>query len=411
MNNVQRHWKAVTIHLKKHHKKYIFWAATAALLYKGISLAIAYIVMHNISFSFADIINNWDEWNTDMIIESITENNNPETIIWFNEEWNNLNEEYETDGTEQLDELQIDEEETDELDETDETEQLDELQIDEEETILDENWQENYEEDFIEPQNEIIIEEDNNWNTENTEENEDEGQEKIEEENTNNEISENIDEEDEQQNNGWWNWICDLWDLIIISPNKDDKIWWNINISREYTNNDCIDDKFIVKLWEQNSQYITLYENTDNLTWFEFDSKQLEFWKYTIREINEEGEEIVVHTWEYEWTWTNYFTWYEISVISSDWNTIYRGDDVTFTIDNKEPELTDINTELLENDNWYANIWNTFNIYFKSDENLKNVKVNVLWKYAILENRSNDSYKFTIDFTTWNTQWEIIYWI
>ena len=63
LHHVKKHWKTITLHLKKHHKKYIFWILSATLLWKWVSLIAAYAVIHNLSFSFADVIHEWDENN------------------------------------------------------------------------------------------------------------------------------------------------------------------------------------------------------------------------------------------------------------------------------------------------------------------------------------------------------------
>lgn len=60
INNFRQHTKVVNSHLKVHHKKYVFWLISAALLYKVASLIIAAIFIHNIWYSFADDIVNSD---------------------------------------------------------------------------------------------------------------------------------------------------------------------------------------------------------------------------------------------------------------------------------------------------------------------------------------------------------------
>ena len=96
INQVKKHWKAVTLHLKRHHKKYIFWILSVSLFVKWISLIVAHTLVHNLSF--ANILT-WDD--TDSIINAefddneLTENLdgltdgsdtkiNSENIEWWN---------------------------------------------------------------------------------------------------------------------------------------------------------------------------------------------------------------------------------------------------------------------------------------------------------------------------------------
>ena len=75
IHHVKKHWKTITLHLKKHHKKYIFWILSATLLRKWVSLIAAYALVHNLSFSFADTVHQWDS-NDDWIVAEETINSN-----------------------------------------------------------------------------------------------------------------------------------------------------------------------------------------------------------------------------------------------------------------------------------------------------------------------------------------------
>ena len=76
-SKVKNHSKKIVIHLRKHHRKYIFWILSAALLWKWIGLITTYLVVHNLSFSFADTINteNTDGTDNNEITSTITREN------------------------------------------------------------------------------------------------------------------------------------------------------------------------------------------------------------------------------------------------------------------------------------------------------------------------------------------------
>lgn len=75
-NQAKEHWKKATLHLKRHHKKYIFWILSVSLLVKWISLIVAHTLVHNLSF--ANTVT-WD--NNDSIITSeLNDNNQNESL-------------------------------------------------------------------------------------------------------------------------------------------------------------------------------------------------------------------------------------------------------------------------------------------------------------------------------------------
>ena len=258
LHHVKKHWKTITLHLKKHHKKYIFWILSATLLWKWIGLIATYAVIHHVSFSFADIIHNG--WENEQIIE--TEIVEEETI---NDEWNsNNNEEEDNDILNKEETTLIEEWANDENDDTNNGE-----------TIDSDNWE--------------IIDNDN-WETD---------EEVIDEEVINEEVidEENTDEWDQTN----WNWICDLWDINITNPKQWDITWQTFDISREFTNDDCSNNSYIIKLRDQNDQYLDIFSGDKNETRFNFDSTQLVSWFYDITWSNESWEIIILHEWIYAW--------------------------------------------------------------------------------------------------------------
>ena len=325
IHHVKKHWKTITLHLKKHHKKYIFGILSATLLRKWVSLIATYALVHNLSFSFADTVHQWnsdDNWT--VIEETIVDN---EQEDWAQEGWQWIILKWTW---------------------WEEWEEWEEIEWEEWEEIGWENW---------------------NWN---------------EWENWNWNEWENWDLNEWESltiNGAESNWICDSWDIVITSPVGWGTVWWIFDITREFTNNDCSDTEYTIKLRSQSGQ-LEIYSWNSESTWFSFDSTQLE---------------------------SNYYTLYNLTIYGND--TIYRdtewGD---FTIDNKAPELSDINVNFSTN-NKKLNIWDTITISFESDEELINTTVNVLWKSALLEDKDWNKYTYTIDFSEENTEWKVVYWI
>lgn len=388
LHHVKKHWKTITLHLKKHHKKYIFWILSATLLWKWIGLIATYAVIHNISFSFADVITWWDE---EPVIETeIT--NEEESVTNENEITNTDEESNQNDSTTENDE----ETETDIEDDTIIQENIDEY------VVTGDNSTEN-ETNSNEAPNENNqtnnSEEENIWNIENEDN-----------ENNDNENTETI-EENNTTNNESWNWLCDYWDMRIISPKEWDIVWKIFDISREYTNNDCKNDSYIIKLRDQNNQYLDVFLWNINHTWFSFDSTQLMSGFYNITGTNESWDTIILHEWKYAWNATNYFSGHKIAIVSNDWETVYRNDDGwEFTIDNKAPEISNIRV-VYSTKNRKLNIGDTITISFDSDEELQKTTVNILGQNALLEEKNWNKYKYTMDFSERNTLGKVVYWI
>ena len=150
-------------------------------------------------------------------------------------------------------------------------------------------------------------------------------------------------------------------------------------------NNDCENERYIIKLRESNDEYIEIFSWDKNTTWFSFDSTQL---------------------------LSNYYSWHKISIKdSADYNTIYRNKDWwEFTIDNKSPVLSNTWVKYSTKNN-KINIWDTVTVSFESDEELSLITVNIQWKTAYLEEKDWNKYKYTMEFSKSDTTGKIVYWI
>ena len=354
INQVKEHWKKATLYLKRHHKKYIFWILSVSLLVKWISLIVAHTLVHNLSFSFTNDIQ--QEWNnnqaTETVVETETENQEndwtdeeeTDTEKWQSEQPNN--EEYtETITVEPINngkDIENDSRNTDEENNLTKWENLETW-----------NW--------------------NNWENQNLESNKDQD-------------TENNNTEDDQNELDTHNssWICDSWDMVILTPIEWDIVWKTFDITWEFTNEDCESNTYTVRLRDSNEQYLDIFLWNYNNTWFSFDSTQL--------------------TWKY-------FSWHKIAVVSDEAEILYRNAEWwEFTIDNQKPEISNIKVGYSTQNN-KLNIWDTITISFESDEELTWITVNILWQYALLEEKTWNKYKYSMDFSEKNTLWKIVYWI
>ena len=356
LHHVKKHWKTITLHLKKHHKKYIFWILSATLLRKWVSLIAAYALVHNLSFSFADIIHNgWDDnQQTEITIEQATAVETP------------------TDETPVVETP------------ADETPAVETPDV---ETPADET-----------PDDETTTDKTPVYETPT-------------DETPNNETPDNEQDTNNEEELNYWNWFCDAWDILIKSPIAWDITWKEFDITREFINSDCQNNSYTIKLRDQNDHYLDIFSWNYNITWFKFDSTQLMSWFYNETWINESWEIIILHEWTYSWNATNYFTWHKIAIVSDEWITIHRDWEWwEFTIDNKKPEISNIKIDYSTN-NKKLNIGDTITISFESDEELIDTTVNVLWQSALLEDKDWNKYTYTMDFSDKNTEWKIVYWI
>ena len=373
IHHVKKHWKTITLHLKKHHKKYIFWILSATLLWKWVSLIAAYAVVHNLSFSFADTLHQWewDKWNNWIVVEETITDNEQED--WNQEDWQQIS-------------LRWDDWNIWEWDDWNNWEW--------------DNWN-NWEWDDW-----------NNWEWDDWNDWDWDDWNNWEWDDWNNWEWDDWNNWEWDDWNDWdWNWTCDRWDIIITSPIEWDIVWGIFDIEREFTNNDCQNDTYTIKLRDQNDQYLAIYSWDTQKTWFTFDSTQLITEFYTITWTNESWDTIILHEWTYEWDATNHFSWHKLSIVSDEWETIYRIEDWwKFTIDNKKPEISNINIEY-STENEKLSIWDTITIIFESDEELKDTTVNILGQYANLEEKVWNKYKYSMDFSEENTIWKIVYWI
>ena len=380
IHHVKKHWKTITLHLKKHHKKYIFWILSATLLWKWVSLIAAYAVVHNLSFSFADnAIQQWDSNDEWIVIEETINNNelddwNQEDWLWtilrWNEldnwewdDWNNwqstLSKDYCPDG-----------------DYSDSYYDWDCWNSEEDENHTHGSaW------------NEWNNSEWDNWN--NLEWNEWNNLEWNEWNNLEwddlNDWDWNDWDRDDWINLDWeWerdDWKCDRWDIEIISPIWWDIVWGTFDILREFKNDDCSDTEYTIKLRTESGQLEIFSWNSEN-TWFSFDSTQLE---------------------------SDYYSWYNLMIYGN--NTIYREEEWgDFTIDNKAPVLSNTWVRYSTRNN-KLNIWDTVTVSFESDEELSWVTVNIQWRTAYLEEKDWNKYKYTMEFSESNTTGKVVYWI
>jgi len=203
------------------------------------------------------------------------------------------------------------------------------------------------------------------------------------------------------------NWICGPEDIIFLRPLSGEILRWDIDMEWEYENTDCIGSSFIIKLRDANTQYVTIWTANYSNTWSIFDSSLLYSWFYNITWLNASGNEIVLHTWQYLWVNTRYFSWHKIVMYLSNMDVLYEWDD--FTIDNEIPTLDNVNLIVTWVNSGYVWLNTDVLINFDSSEELTGITVNVLGTNALLTNKSWNNYTYSMGLSVENTQWNIVY--
>ena len=203
------------------------------------------------------------------------------------------------------------------------------------------------------------------------------------------------------------NWICDSTDINVTSPSENDILSWEFDIERSYNNLDCDGDQLTIKLRDANIQYVTVWTADYNDTLINFDSTLLYSGFYNITGLDFSGNVVNIHTWDYTWDNTYYFTWHKIAILNLNNDVMYEWD--YFTIDNLAPSIENISINYSDTYSWYVWLWETIDLTFESSEELSWVVVTILWAYANLQNQTDNLYEYTLDFSDDNTQWTIIY--
>ncbi len=201
--------------------------------------------------------------------------------------------------------------------------------------------------------------------------------------------------------------VCGLGDIELLSPLSWDILKGEFEISWNYKKTICEEIPLIVKLWDANTQYVTIWEVDSWETSLNFDSSLLYSWYYDITWLNLSGEVIIIHTWEYTGLNTRYFSWHKIVIYSSDMEVLYEWEE--FTIDNEAPSLSgvELNTDVTS---WnYIWLGKKVSVSFSANEELSWVVVNILWIDADLENKENNNYEYISYLSEGHTTGNIIY--
>lgn len=201
--------------------------------------------------------------------------------------------------------------------------------------------------------------------------------------------------------------VCGLGDIELFSPLSWDILKGEFEISWNYKKTICEEIPLIVKLWDANTQYVTIWEVDSWETSLNFDSSLLYSWYYDITWLNLSGEVIIIHTWEYTGLNTRYFSWHKIVIYSSDMEVLYEWE--KFTIDNEAPSLSgvELNTDVTS---WnYIWLGKKVSVSFSANEELSWVVVNILWIDADLENKENNNYEYISYLSEGHTTGNIIY--
>lgn len=208
---------------------------------------------------------------------------------------------------------------------------------------------------------------------------------------------------------------CTNSDLNLLSPLSWTTIWWEISIDREY----CAepDKNITVQLFDHNAQWIDIATVSWTTTWIKFDSKLLSTW-YTLSGINYGMYHIINQnpSWENYYTFTGSYTWNYISYFSEyklrfiqDWTTIYTTD-YNLTIDNQVPTVSLISFNVTPAYTWKVYLNSIAELIVESSEALSGVSFMVN-NYAggVTVSQSWTIYKIYQTLSSNNTSWTINY--
>ncbi|HRU50437.1 MAG TPA: hypothetical protein P5155_02930 [Candidatus Absconditabacterales bacterium] len=201
--------------------------------------------------------------------------------------------------------------------------------------------------------------------------------------------------------------VCGLGDIELFSPLSGDILKGEFEISWNYKKTICEEIPLIVKLWDANTQYVTIGEVDSGETSLNFDSSLLYSGYYDITGLNLSGEVIIIHTGEYTGLNTRYFSGHKIVIYSSDMEVLYEGEE--FTIDNEAPSLSgvELNTDVTSGN--YIGLGKKVSVSFSANEELSGVVVNILGIDADLENKENNNYEYISYLSEGHTTGNIIY--
>ena len=183
----------------------------------------------------------------------------------------------------------------------------------------------------------------------------------------------------QQQNVPSWNGICESGDIVRNTPVSWSLVRDIFPITWAYSGTDCRLSGLSLQLRDHNSQRITLGTVASWTTIYTFDSKKLySFQQSGFYHIigNTGAGNFYLYTGTYTWTYSRFFTWYKVRLLTPSQTPLYETP--SFTIDNQVPTLTWISLLSSWSATWYLNVSGIVTLTFTASEELNPLQV-TLW--------------------------------
>lgn len=211
--------------------------------------------------------------------------------------------------------------------------------------------------------------------------------------------------------------ICDTEDISRVMPTSGAFVKWTIPFSWSYTNDDCTRTGHVqlltLQLYDHNRQRIPLATISSLATGYDFDSLLLSWYTnasglvtsgiYTVADASG----VVLYTGIASWTYTNFATGYLVRLLDSEGEVLSTGN--IFTIDNVVPILTGVALTSDDEEDWIVGMDGQVTLTFTASESLSGLTVLIGGTGATLDEQNGLIYTYTQTLDSGFTQGVIAY--
>ncbi len=211
--------------------------------------------------------------------------------------------------------------------------------------------------------------------------------------------------------------VCDAEDIVRSLPTSGAFVKWTIPFSWSYTNDDCTRTGHVqlltLQLYDHNSQRVSLATLSSLATGYDFDSLLLSWYTnasglvtsgiYTV--VNASG--VALYTGIASWAYTNFATGYQVRLLDSEGEVLSTG--TIFTVDNVLPTLTGVALASSDAVSGVVGLEDQVTLSFTSSEALSGLVVLIWWTGVTLDDQHGLTYTYTQTLHSGFTQGVIAY--
>ena len=201
----------------------------------------------------------------------------------------------------------------------------------------------------------------------------------------------------QQQTITLWNGICESGDVLWSKPLSWNSVRDGIIVQWAYSGSDCV-SWLSLQLRDHNNQWIGLSTIASGITSYAFDTRRLYGFQYSgLYHIigNTGAGNFMLYSGQYSWSYSRFFSWYKLRLLAPDQSVIHET--WPFTIDNQYPTLS----WLTLTSSWSATGYITANrsvvLSFVASELLDDVDVTLWGKHY-----ASSSHTWLLYTYTWN---------